>query len=75
MDYDLNQANDIVNPKEYKDRNGLPIKGTDLNNEELASYIKRIYYVLLSRGINVCYIYAVNQRMQRYLKELVKINH
>ncbi|PEQ32286.1 DUF2075 domain-containing protein [Bacillus thuringiensis] len=73
-DYDLNKAKIIVNPKEYKDRNGLPIKGTDLNNEELAAYIKRIYYVLLSRGINGCYVYAVNQNMQRYLKEMVKVS-
>lgn len=73
-DYDLNKAKIIVNPKEYKDRNGLPIKGTDVNNEELTSYIKRIYYVLLSRGINGCYVYAVNQNMQKYLKEIVKIS-
>lgn len=73
-DYDLNKAKVIVNPKEYKDRNGLPIKGTDLNNEELTSYIKRIYYVLLSRGINGCYVYAVNQNMHRYLKEVVRIS-
>ncbi|PEQ32289.1 hypothetical protein CN471_19890 [Bacillus thuringiensis] len=73
-DYDLNKANIIVNSKEYKDRNGLPIKGTDLNNEELTSYIKSIYYVLLSRGINGCYVYAVNQNMQRYLKEIVKVS-
>ncbi|MFJ1107148.1 DNA/RNA helicase domain-containing protein (plasmid) [Bacillus sp. RA(2023)] len=73
-DYDLNKVKIIVNPKEYKDRNGLPIKGTDLNNEELTSYIKRIYYVLLSRGINGCYVYAVNQNMQKYLKEVVKVS-
>ncbi|MEK5115206.1 DUF2075 domain-containing protein [Bacillus sp. FSL R5-0677] len=73
-DYDLNKAKIIVYPKEYKDRNGLPIKGTDLNNVELTSYIKRIYYVLLSRGINGCYVYAVNQNMQRYLKEIVKVS-
>ena len=73
-DYDLNKAKIIVNAKEYKDRNVLPIKGTDLNNEELTSYIKRIYYVLLSRGINGCYVYAVNQNMQRYLKEIVKVS-
>ncbi|MCU5242342.1 DUF2075 domain-containing protein [Bacillus cereus] len=73
-DYDLNKAKIVVNPKEYKDRNGLPIKGTDINNEELTSYIKRIYYVLLSRGINGCYVYAVNQNMQRYLKEIAKVS-
>nr|WP_255289656.1 DNA/RNA helicase domain-containing protein [Bacillus wiedmannii] len=50
------------------------MKGTDVNNEELAAYIKRIYYVLLSRGINGCYVYAVNQNMQKYLKEVVKVS-
>ncbi|MBT2663083.1 DUF2075 domain-containing protein [Bacillus sp. ISL-45] len=70
--YDLSKANIIVNPEKYKDRNGLPIKGTDMNNEELKSYIKRIYYVLLSRGINGCYVYATNPNMQKYLREVVR---
>ncbi|MCJ7989319.1 DUF2075 domain-containing protein [Priestia sp. OVS21] len=73
-DYDLSKAKIIVKPGKYKDRNGLPIKGTDLNNEELASYIKRIYYVLLTRGINGCYVYATNPNMQTYLKEIVRIS-
>lgn len=73
-DYDLSKAKIIVNPEKYKDRNGLPIKGTDLNHEELKSYIKRIYYVLLSRGINGCYVYATNPNMHRYLKEIVAIS-
>lgn len=72
--YDLSKANIIVNPEKYKDRNGLPIKGTDMNNEELKFYIKRIYYVLLSREINGCYVFASNPNMQRYLKEFVKIS-
>ncbi|MDM5309697.1 DUF2075 domain-containing protein [Peribacillus frigoritolerans] len=73
-DYDLSKAKIKVNPEKYKDRNGLPIKGTDLNNEELKSYIKRIYYVLLSRGINGCFVYATNSNMQKYLKVIVKIS-
>jgi uncharacterized protein len=73
-DYDFSKAKLIVNPHKYKDRNGIPIKGTDLENEELTSYIKRIYYVLLSRGINGCYVYAANPNMQRYLKEIIKIS-
>ena len=72
--YDLNKAKIIVNPQKYKDRNGLPIKGKDFNDEELKSYIKSIYYVLLSRGINGCYVYAANPNMQRYLKEFVEIS-
>ncbi|KLK99934.1 hypothetical protein XJ18_08365 [Bacillus pumilus] len=72
--YDLNKAKIIVNPEKYRDRNGLPIKGTDLNNEELKAYIKRIYYVLMSRGINGCYVYATNPNMQTYLKEIFKIS-
>lgn len=72
--YDLSKANIIVNPEKYKDRNGIPIKGTDLNNEELKSYIKRIYYVLLSRGINGCYVFATNRNMQKYLQEIVRLS-
>nr|WP_309543461.1 DNA/RNA helicase domain-containing protein [Cytobacillus firmus] len=72
--YDLSKANIIVKPEKYKDRNGLPIKGTDINNEELKSYIKRIYYVLLSRGINGCYVFATNPNMQKYLNEIVRIS-
>ena len=72
--YDLNKAKIIVNSQKYKDRNGLPIKGKDFNDEELKSYIKSIYYVLLSRGINGCYVYAANPNMQRYLKEFVEIS-
>lgn len=72
--YDLNKAKIKVNPEKYKDRNGLPIKGTDLNNDRLKSYIQRIYYVLLSRGINGCYVYATNPNMQKYLKEIVRIS-
>ncbi|MGG0506268.1 DNA/RNA helicase domain-containing protein [Priestia megaterium] len=73
--YDLSKANIIVSPDKYKDRNGLPIKGTDLNNEELKFYIKHIYYVLLSRGINGCYVFATNPNMQRYLKEMVRMTN
>lgn len=72
--YDLKKVRIIVYPEKYKDRNGLPIKGTDENNEELKSYIQKIYYVLLSRGINGCYVYATNSNMQKYLKELLKIS-
>lgn len=72
--YDLNKANIIVYPEKYKDRNGLPIKGTDVNNEELKTYIKHIYYVLLSRGINGCYVYATHPNMQKYLQEVVKLS-
>ncbi len=43
-------------------------------NEELKSYIKRIYYELLSRGIKGCYVFASNPNMQRYLKKIVKIS-
>jgi len=71
-DYDFSKAKLIVIPHKYKDRNGIPIKDTDLENEELTSYIKCIYYVLLSRGINKCYVYTANPNMQRYLKEIIK---
>lgn len=46
-DFDLSKTKIKINPEKYKGRNNPPIKGTDLNNEELKSYIKRVYYVLL----------------------------
>ncbi|WP_235713409.1 DNA/RNA helicase domain-containing protein [Bacillus mycoides] len=55
----------------YFDRNGSTIKSQDKNNEELLKYIKHIYYVHLSRGIDGCYIYVANPELKNYLKEIV----
>lgn len=67
--YDKKNQRIIVDVKEYKDKNGIPKKGTDLNNEELLAYIKRIYYVLLSRGINGCYIYIEDKALRDHFKQ------
>lgn len=31
-----------------------------------------IYYLLLSRGINGCYVFATNPNMHKYLQEVVR---
>lgn len=70
--YDLSKGKIIIHHDQYQDRIGKPIKRMDPNHEELTQLIKRIYYVLMSRGINGCYIHAVNKNMQRYLQEAAK---
>ena len=47
----------------YFDRNGKATASQD----ELDQYIKNIYYVLLTRGIEGTHIYAANPKMRNYL--------
>ncbi|WP_249264059.1 DNA/RNA helicase domain-containing protein [Bacillus wiedmannii] len=56
----------------YFDRNGSTIISEDKDNQELLSYVKRIYYVLLSRGIDGCYIYVENPELKKYLKQIAE---
>ena len=80
--YDLNYAfvilgNDIgydkakgeikVNAKNYYDQNGKK----SANYEELLSYIKNIYYVLLTRGIKGTYIYVCDEALREYLSKYI----
>lgn len=70
--YEMSKGKIIIHHDQYQGRMGKPIKKMDPNHEELTQLIKRIYYVLMSRGINGCYIHAVNKNMQRYLQEAAK---
>lgn len=56
----------------YYDKNGTPIKGTDKNNVELMEYIKRIYYVLLTRGMRGTYLYFKDKNTENYFIEEFK---
>jgi len=41
--------------------------------EELADkIIRNTYRVLLTRGINGCYVYACDENLQKYLEKIVK---
>lgn len=52
----------------YYDRNGKATASQD----ELDQYIKNIYYVLLTRGIEGTHVYAANPKMREYLSKFIK---
>lgn len=52
-----------ANRRGYYDRNG---KAT-ASDEELAQYIRNIYYVLLTRGIYGTHVYVADKRLREYL--------
>lgn len=54
----------VANSASYFDRNG---KAT-ATQEELAQYIKNIYYVLLTRGIYGTHVYVANPSLREYLR-------
>lgn len=65
-DLALDSASDelVANSASYYDRNG---KAT-ATQEELAQYIKNIYYVLLTRGIYGTHVYVANPNLRDYLR-------
>ena len=54
----------------YYDVNGTPAIKT-FSQEELTTYIKDIYYVLLSRGINGIRVYFEDKALKHYFMEEV----
>lgn len=56
----------------YKDTTGK--KGLKNNEEALTTYVKRIYKVLMSRGIKGCYIYCIDKNVEEYFKTRPGIN-
>lgn len=57
-----------VNRKEYKDTGGFNNKMLD---EELVKYIKKIYRVLMSRGMRGTYIYVFDKKLREYLNKYI----
>lgn len=70
--------NDDGNPElyasydNYEDTTGK--KGLRNNEEALTTYVKRIYKVLMSRGIKDCYIYCTDKYVAEYFKGRPGIN-
>lgn len=58
----------MANRKNYHDRNGSTIIKEDTTNNELLEYIKRIYYVLLTRGIQGCFLVVEDPALKKYIK-------
>lgn len=82
--YDLNYAfvilgNDIqfdqqtkqimINKSNYYDKNG---KNT-ATDAELLEYIKNIYYVLMTRGIEGTYLYICNPELKEYFSKFIDV--
>ncbi|UZN01418.1 DUF2075 domain-containing protein (plasmid) [Lysinibacillus sp. MHQ-1] len=61
----------IGNPDDYHDTNGIPIKGTD-DGSRLTEYIKKVYYILLTRGIHGTFVYIENPKVKNYFKQLIE---
>ena len=61
----------VIGIKEnYYDKYGIPMK-KDYNPEELTYYIKRIYYVLLTRGINGIRICIEDEALKKYFMQCI----
>ncbi len=64
IDYDTDKKEIVIDPKKFYDTNVK--KGT--GEAELKKYIINAYKVMMSRGINGCYVYACNPDLRQYLK-------
>ncbi|WP_223546131.1 DNA/RNA helicase domain-containing protein [Priestia aryabhattai] len=61
----------VSNKEHYFDTNGIPINGTDENNERLTEYLKNIYYILLTRGIYGTAVFFENPKIKDYFKKRI----
>lgn len=61
----------VADLENYHDTNGIPIQGTD-DGSRLTEYIKKVYYVLLTRGIHGTFVYIENPKVKKYFKELIE---
>jgi uncharacterized protein len=57
---------------DYKDATGK--KGLKENPEQMISYIKNIYKVLMSRGMKGCYIYCVDPNVAQFMRSRLERN-
>lgn len=67
--YDESTGKIIIRPENYFDKNG---KRT-ASKEELLSYIKNVYYVLLTRGIRGTHLYVCDDALRKYLSEYIEV--
>ncbi|ASL64009.1 DNA/RNA helicase domain-containing protein [Bacillus cereus] len=61
----------VANRESYFDTNGIPINGTDENNERLTEYIKKVYYILLTRGIYGTVVFFENPKVRAYFQKRI----
>ncbi|MGM0125686.1 hypothetical protein IGI37_003085 [Enterococcus sp. AZ194] len=64
----------VADENNYFDSSGKPIKDTDIENIRLNEYLKRIYYILLTRGVYGTYVYFEDKDVERYFKKMMKLS-
>jgi len=67
--YDTEKDEIIIDANNYYDKKG---KATT-SYEELLSYIKNIYYVLMTRGIKGTYLYITNSELKEYFARYLDV--
>jgi DUF2075 family protein len=67
--YDFVEKKIIVRPDNYYDKNGKRTASYD----ELFTYIRNIYYVLMTRGIKGTYLYICDEDLRNYLQQYVDV--
>lgn len=71
ISYDDANKKIVINKDNYFDINGK--KGID-NEKELHDYIINIYKVMMTRGILGTYIYVCDEKLRKYLSNLLKVS-
>lgn len=69
IQYDIEKKEITIDPNSYYDKKG---KAT-ASKEELLEYIKNIYYVLMTRGIEGTYLYVSNPELKKYLSKYIDV--
>lgn len=69
LKYDKEKNRIVIDPDSYFDKNGKNTAGY----EELLQYIKNVYYVLMTRGIEGTYLYVCDEGLKEYLKGYVEV--
>lgn len=65
--FDQNSNTIFASFDDYRDTAGK--KGLKNQEARLTAYVKRIYKVLMSRGMKGCYVYCRDENLREYLKE------
>jgi DUF2075 family protein len=67
--YDSKRKEIIIDENNYYDKKGKATASYD----ELLEYIKNVYYVLMTRGIEGTYLYVCNPEMKNYLSKYIEV--
>lgn len=66
--FDEESGRILINRDKYFDKNGR----NTATNEELAEYIRNIYYILMTRGIEGTHVYVCDKALRTYLSNYIQ---